>query len=532
MTAPSPQADLQAIERLIKQLPPDRRSALASMPAVKAKLGKKWQPLPGPQTMAMQSGADEILYGGQGGGGKTDLVLGLAFTEHRRSLIMRKQYTDLSAMTERAIEINGGRKGFNGSAPPSLRTADGRFIEFGAAAKPGDEHGRQGQPHDLLAIDEATQWHESQIRFLMGWVRTTTPGQRCRVVLATNPPLSDEGQFIIDMFAPWLDPTFHDPAKAGELRWYIYDPKGKRDRWVSGPGTFQNDNDETVASKSRTFIPASVRDNPYLVETGYQATLDNLPEPIRSAVRDGNFMAVRTDHEWQVIPTPWIRAAMDRWKEDGWRGMHMTALGVDVAAGGADHTIVARRYGSWFAPLIDRPGVETPSGEEIIGLVVANQRDNAAIVVDVGGNFGSGPVMVLKGNGMNVVGFDGGKPSNKTAFGSGAPYFNKRAEAYWRFREALDPDQDGGSPIALPPDQALLADLTATRRDPHPTKIKIEPKDDIKKRIGRSPDKADAVVMCWSEGEMLTVRKTRRDQATPINLGYAKAKQRGLRDGR
>jgi hypothetical protein len=56
----------------------------------------------------------------------------------------------------------------------------------------------------------ATQSAESQVRFLMGWVRSEDPAQRCRTVLATNPPLSPEGLWFVKMFAPWLDPGFRD----------------------------------------------------------------------------------------------------------------------------------------------------------------------------------------------------------------------------------------------------------------------------------------------------------------------------------
>jgi hypothetical protein len=64
-------ADLEAIERLIAALPQEKRNALAGMPGVREKL-KKWQPNPGPQTNAYYSQADELFYGGQAGGGKTE----------------------------------------------------------------------------------------------------------------------------------------------------------------------------------------------------------------------------------------------------------------------------------------------------------------------------------------------------------------------------------------------------------------------------------------------------------------------------
>ena len=72
-------------------------------------------------------------------------------------------------------------------------------------------------------------------------------------------------------------------------------------------------------------------------------------------------------------------------------------------------------------------------------------------------------------------------------------FCNVRAAAYWQMREALDPDT--GDDLALPPDNALLADLCAARWQPTPRGIKIEAKADIIERIGRSPDRADAVVL-------------------------------------
>jgi hypothetical protein len=47
-----------------------------------------WVPNPGPQTQAFLCEADELFYGGEAGAGKTDLGIGLALTEHKRSLLL------------------------------------------------------------------------------------------------------------------------------------------------------------------------------------------------------------------------------------------------------------------------------------------------------------------------------------------------------------------------------------------------------------------------------------------------------------
>jgi hypothetical protein len=93
----------------------------------------KWVPNPGPQTEAYHCKADVLLYGGEPGGGKSQLIAGLAYNEHRQSLIMRRQYGDLDRIIEDVLKIHGSKVGFNGSPPPKLRLADDRIINFAAA---------------------------------------------------------------------------------------------------------------------------------------------------------------------------------------------------------------------------------------------------------------------------------------------------------------------------------------------------------------------------------------------------------------
>ena len=55
-------------------------------------------------------------------------------------------------------------------------------------------------------------------------------------------------------------------------------------------------------------------------------------------------------------------------------------------------------------------------------------------------------------------------------------------------------------PIKLPPDQKLAAQLCSVRFQMTPNSIAAEDKIAVIKRLWRSPDKADAVVMCWHKG--------------------------------
>jgi hypothetical protein len=462
----------------------------------------------------------------------SDLLLGLAFEEHQRSLIMRRQYTDLAALLDRAEEINGTAHGLNRSSPPKFRTKNGKIIDFGAVSNPGDEQKFKGQPHDFLGFDEVVDFLEDQVRLLITWVRSTTPGQRTRIVMATNPPTTATGQWIIAFFAPWLDVTHPNPAKPGELRWFISNEYGE-DEEVDGPDSVERDG-TTYIPMSRTFIPGKVNQNMFLKDSGYQSKLDSLPEPIRSAYRDGNFMASRVDAANQVIPAEWVTEANKRWRDEIPKGVPMTGLGVDASGGGADPLIIAPRYDGWFPTLIEVPGKEIPKvslGKFCAGIIIANRRDNCPVTVDMGGGYG-GPIFEhLNENQIECIGWTGAGATTQRTADRQLGYYNKRAMAYWQFREALDPDQDGGSPIALPIDPMLMSDLTAPTFEVGSRGIQITPKDKLVASLGRSPDRGDAVVMAWQNGDRNLVqgrasaRRVRGSKPTVIT----KRTQRGQR---
>ncbi len=513
---------LDEITARLTELPEAQRKEIKQT-VLKQTAKFKWIPNEGPQTEAYYCPADVLLYGGQGGGGKSDLGLGLAFTAHRRSLILRRKYANLSGLTERALLINGSRNGFNGSPPPLLRTDDGRYIQFAGNQHAGDEQDWQGHPFDLKFFDEATQFLESQVRFHLGWLRTTDKGQRVRAVLGTNPPVDADGDWIVGMFRPWLDITHHNPAKHGELRWFVTAPDGS-DLEVDGPEPVQLPGAKDPSTPmSRTFIPAALKDNPFLVDTGYQAKLDGLPEPLRSAVRDGNFMAARGDADFQVIPTQWIIEAQARWKADGFKDYAMTAMAFDPAGGGRDAAELCWRHGGWYAPFVSEKGEETADGSRSAGTIITHRRDNAPVIVDVGGGYGGSVTLRLTDNAISHVKFNGAGGSTRTTKDGSLRFKNKRAEAWWKFREELDPDQEGGSAICLPPDPELRADLAAPTFEMTTNGILIESKEDLRKRLGRSPGKGDAAVMCLSSGNDAVKRNLggRNGRALPrIVMGH------------
>jgi hypothetical protein len=484
--------------------------------------GRRWVPNAGPQFDAYFSKADELFYGGQAGGGKTDLLIGLALTAHIRSLVLRRTNKEADKLVERFAEIIGDRYGWNGQE--DVWRIDGRVIDIGGCQLENDKQKRKGIPHDLKCFDEITDFSETQYVFIKTWCRSTIPGQRSRVVVTGNPPTRPEGLWVLKRWGAWLDPKHPKPAKPGELRWYT--TIDGKDTEVDGPGPHDIGEKTPVIALSRTFIPAKLSDNPDLEETGYDSVLASLPEELRAAYREGRFDLSLRDDPWQLIPTAWVQAAMDRWTPEPPKHCPQCAIGVDVARGGSAQTTLAPRYDAWFAPLIAVPGAKTPLGTDVAGLVVANRRNNATIVIDMGGGWGGAPYEHLKANNIEVVGYNGAEATPVRTKDGKLGFTNKRAADHWKLREALDPSQDGGSPVCLPPDPELMADLTALTFEHGPRGIKVEAKEAITERIGRSPDKGDAVVMAWSAGPKVAThgemwRKAIKTQHRPeVNRGH------------
>lgn len=477
-------------------------------------------PTPGPQMDACDSEADIVGYGGAAGGGKSYLVTGVAVTQAKRALIIRQEKVSTRKFVQDIAGILGTRDGYSSQTSSwSFKDKSGvtRTIEFAGMENEGDEEKQQGVDYDHKFYDEATQMRETQVRYTLGWVRSADPKQRCRAFLTFNPPTTPEGRWVVKFFAPWLDKKHPNPAKDGELRWFAtvgdnpdfelpVERRGEPFVIVKGQPCYEFNADdylpeEIIVPKSRTFITARVTDNPYYMATGYMSQLQGLPEPLRSQMLKGDFGAGVEDAANQLIPTSWIEAAMDRWRPRD-RKEPMDSMGVDAARGGnmgsslgatgKDKMIIARRHGQWFDNLVAIKGVDVRSGQLAAAQVLRYLRDNAPVHLDVAG-IGTSPYDFLTENNIHVEAINNAAASLAMDRTGLMRFVNLRAEMYWRFMEALDPLAD--NPIALPDDTELLADLAAITYKITARGIQMESKDEIKKRLMRSTDKGDAVVM-------------------------------------
>jgi hypothetical protein len=466
-----------------------------------------WRPDPrnAPQCLAYELAHSgevmEIGFGGSAGGGKTDTLLGIASTLFNQSRIMRREFPQLDGIIRRGDElfptpfVSGVKKSWR---------FDGRTVSLRSMQYDKDWKKYQGQPLEFLGIDEAAEFSEQGIRSLTGWLRSAA-GKRTLVMYGFNPPTSPEGEWVIRYFAPWLDPQYPKPAESGEIRWLASLPiEGSQEKIVERPdGTpfIDERTGQSVFPISRTFIKASRRDNPYLGEE-YERRLQALPEPLRTIIRDGDFTVGAQDDPWQVIPTNWVLEAQERGRRTPRPDVALRSLGVDVAHGGADSTVIARLYGTWFDELLIYPGGVTPNGDEAAKRVEDVWDKVAPIGVDAIG-YGASACDTMIAWDMSPIPINFGAASDQWDKSRRFKFFNQRAEQYFRLAYALDPQS--GEDICLPPSRTLRADLCAPRYKIVRGKIQLEEKTKIKERLGRSPDEGDAVVLAWRAAQELGV---------------------------
>jgi hypothetical protein len=216
------------------------------------------------------------------------------------------------------------------------------------------------------------------------------------------------------------------------------------------------------------------------------------------------------DDLMQVIPTAWVQAAMDRWKPRN-PIPEMDSMGVDVAMGGRDNTVIARRHGHWFDEAIVYEGDRCPDGPTVAGYILSAQRQRAPIHIDVFG-VGAEPYAHLMRGQAPVLGVSMNEKTGELAIEGRRPFFNMRSRLWWRMREALNPTNQ--LQIELPPDRRLMADLCCTKWvEKAGGVIQVEGRDDIIERLGRSPDYGTAYILALMH--------------TPVLIGKGEGWQRG-----
>lgn len=505
----------------------------AKLAALFAKLYPfNWIPQKGPQEMAYGCKADIMGYGGAAGGGKSDLLIALALQAHTKSVIYRDAYVDLAGANSiigRLKEIVAPLLGKNNGVTthPNLQFVNPNdpehVITFGALGKPDAEKTYQGRANDLIGFDEAAQLPESKIRYVLNWLRSTKPGQRKRVVFTSNPPQSQEGLWMLVWFGPWLNPqhALYGTVQYGEL---LYAARSSDDTliWFREPGdvVFLDESGRTsrpateeesreldegkadsIARRlqSYTFIRAGMDDNAYLDRAAYLMQLQQADPVTKARMLRGDFLIGHGSGDYQVIPSEWVDAAVERWRElrSTNKDSPQILVSCDVAQGGEDLTVTSamRLDGTIDMPVV-KNGKQTPDGASIVAEVMSVRRTDGVITIDCGGGWGNSAVEIMGPGRQNlpVRAFVANRASREMTRDRLHYFENMRAMGWWRLREALSPDAK--DKIAIPPDDQLIAELKAPNFIMLPgNRIQIEAKKDIRSRLGRSTDRADCLMM-------------------------------------
>ena len=162
-------------------------------------------------------------------------------------------------------------------------------------------------------------------------------------------------------------------------------------------------------------------------------------------------------------------------------------LGVDVARQGDDRSVIYRRQGlASFEPIVMHGADSMQVAARVVAEIEQHQPDG--VFVDGSGGYGAGVIDRLRQLGYAPVEVQfGGKATD-------ARFANKRTEMFWTMAEWV---RGGG---ALPPLKELKVELCTPTysHDNARGVMKLESKDDIKERMGYSPDLADALALTFA----------------------------------
>ena len=212
---------------------------------------------------------------------------------------------------------------------------------------------------------------------------------------------------------------------------------------------------------------------------------------------EGMFAASDED---SVIPLYLVERAIERWRiiEESGSWGPAKALGVDVARSGSNDTVIAVRHGLAVKELRKSSHKDTMQTAGAVSGIM-KKHDIPALVDTVG--LGAGVFDRLRELGLDAVAFTASARTRFMDKSGEYGFADVRSAAWWNLREMLESEE-----IALPPtnsagEENMIGDLTAPKwRIMSGAKIRVESKDDIAKRLGRSTDDGDAVVQVFWDG--------------------------------
>jgi hypothetical protein len=241
-----------------------------------------FQPNPGPQTDFLAASEREVLYGGSAGGGKSYGLLAdpMRYFDNKNfnGIILRRTNDELRELIWKSQElypkIYPGAKWQEKKSQWTFPSGAKLWMTY--LERDEDVLRYQGLAFSYIAFDELTQYATPFAwNYMRSRLRTTDPTLPLFQRATTNPGGRGHG---------WVKKMFVDPAPANK-RFVATDID------TGNPMVFPEGHERAGEPLFyRRFIPASLRDNPYLMQDGqYEANLLALPEMQRRQLLEGDW---------------------------------------------------------------------------------------------------------------------------------------------------------------------------------------------------------------------------------------------------
>jgi len=239
-----------------------------------------WKPQPGPQTLAIQCPATELMIGGAVGGGKTDFLLGdfgrdIPIGPGWQGIYFRRYFPDMDRVIQRSKEIFAPIYGIKCYSESKYKWnfPNGATLRFRALEKDKDVLKYQGQDYSWIGFDELTQWaseyaYSYLFSFRLRSAKTSNlTGEPIKVRMRCSSNPGGPGM-------SWVKARFLDPMPHGTG---LHVKTQKTSYW-------------------RVFIPSKLEDNKILMENNPEYAdriMEFTDQTLAKAMRHG---------DWDSIP--------------------------------------------------------------------------------------------------------------------------------------------------------------------------------------------------------------------------------------